>query len=129
MIIVLTIMMIVLIVVGAVLYDDTEVLGWVLLTIGVIGTIAGIIATVWIGVEVSHLSVIDEKIEMYEQENTIIETQISETVKQYQKDANYQYIPVSCEILSDFLTPITALRILKNVSDHVFMLESVEGRD
>jgi len=52
-----------------------------------------------------------------------------ETVKQYQKDANYQYIPVSCEILSDFLTPITALRILKNVSDHVFMLESVEGRD
>ena len=52
-----------------------------------------------------------------------------ETVKQYQNDANYQYLPVACEILSDFLTPITALRILKSVSDHVFMLESVEGRD
>ena len=52
-----------------------------------------------------------------------------EKVKQYQNDASYNYIPVACEILSDFLTPITALRILKNVSDHVFMLESVEGRD
>lgn len=52
-----------------------------------------------------------------------------EKVKQYQNDASYKYIPVACEILSDFLTPITALRILKNVSDHVFMLESVEGRD
>ena len=52
-----------------------------------------------------------------------------ETVKQYQNDTQYKYIPVAREILSDFLTPISALRILKNVSDHVFMLESVEGRE
>ena len=52
-----------------------------------------------------------------------------ETVKQYQNDTHYKYIPIAREILSDFLTPISALRILKNVSDHVFMLESVEGRE
>ncbi|MEE3393689.1 MAG: anthranilate synthase component I family protein [Lachnospiraceae bacterium] len=33
-------------------------------------------------------------------------------------------IPVSREILSDFITPVTALKKLKNVSDHVYMLES-----
>ncbi|WP_036607483.1 anthranilate synthase component I [Oribacterium sp. P6A1] len=52
-----------------------------------------------------------------------------ETVKQYQNDTHYKYIPIAKEILSDFLTPISALRILKNVSDHVFMLESVEDRE
>ncbi|MBP3239940.1 MAG: anthranilate synthase component I [Oribacterium sp.] len=52
-----------------------------------------------------------------------------ETVKQYQNDTHYKYIPIAREILSDFLTPISALRILKNVSDHVFMLESVEDRE
>ena len=52
-----------------------------------------------------------------------------ETVKQYQNDTHYKYIPIAKEILSDFLTPIQALRILKNVSAHVFMLESVEGRE
>ncbi len=52
-----------------------------------------------------------------------------ETVKQYQNDTHYKYIPIAREILSDFLTPISALSILKNVSDHVFMLESVEGRE
>ena len=35
--------------------------------------------------------------------------------------------PVSCEILSDFITPVEALRILKNVSTHTYMLESAEA--
>ncbi|OON84826.1 anthranilate synthase component I [Oribacterium sp. C9] len=52
-----------------------------------------------------------------------------ETVKQYQNDDRYKRIPVAKEILSDFLTPIAALRILKSVSNHVFMLESVEDRE
>ena len=52
-----------------------------------------------------------------------------ETVRTYQNDNRYKYIPVAKEILSDFLTPITALRILKSVSNHVFMLESVENRE
>lgn len=38
----------------------------------------------------------------------------------------YDILPVSCEILSDFITPIEAMRILKNVSAHCFMLESAQ---
>jgi len=36
----------------------------------------------------------------------------------------YSILPVSCEILSDFTTPIETMRILKNVSRHCYMLES-----
>ncbi len=35
-------------------------------------------------------------------------------------------LPVSCEILSDICTPIEAMRILKNVSTHCYMLESAQ---
>ena len=31
-------------------------------------------------------------------------------------------LPVSCEILSDFITPIGAMRILQNVSTHCYLL-------
>ena len=41
----------------------------------------------------------------------------------------YTVAPVSCEILSDFTTPIEALRILKNVSDHTYMLESAQANE
>ena len=46
-----------------------------------------------------------------------------ETLRQYTND--YNYIPVKKEILSDIVTPIELLRILRNVSPHVFILESV----
>ncbi len=36
----------------------------------------------------------------------------------------YRVLPLSCEILSDFTTPIEALRILKNISRHCYLLES-----
>ena len=38
----------------------------------------------------------------------------------------YKVAPVACELLSDILTPIQAVRILKNVSSHCFLLESAE---
>ena len=38
----------------------------------------------------------------------------------------YHVLPVSCEILSDFITPIEAMRILKNVSTHCYLLESAQ---
>ncbi len=41
----------------------------------------------------------------------------------------YTVAPVSCEILSDFITPIEALRILKKVSAHTYMLESAQADD
>lgn len=39
-------------------------------------------------------------------------------------DSEYKAAPIATEILSDFLTPVMALKILKNVSEHVYMLES-----
>ncbi len=45
-------------------------------------------------------------------------------VRELAAAGNYKTLPVSCEILSDFLTPIEAMRILKNVSTHCYLLES-----
>ena len=36
----------------------------------------------------------------------------------------YDILPVSCELLSDFITPIEALKILKHISSHCYLLES-----
>lgn len=41
----------------------------------------------------------------------------------------YHVLPVSCEILSDFTTPIETMRILKNVSAHCYMLESAQANE
>lgn len=46
-------------------------------------------------------------------------------VKKYAAEGKYKVVPVSCEILSDICTPIECMRILKNVSSHCYMLESV----
>ncbi|MBO4548693.1 MAG: anthranilate synthase component I, partial [Abditibacteriota bacterium] len=42
---------------------------------------------------------------------------------------NYRVLPVSCEILSDFITPIEAVRVLKKASRHCFMLESAQASE
>ena len=47
-----------------------------------------------------------------------------EKVKEIASTGGYRVLPVSCEILSDFTTPIEAMRILKQVSAHCYMLES-----
>ena len=41
----------------------------------------------------------------------------------------YNVLPISCEILSDICTPIEAMKILKNVSTHCYMLESVVEKE
>lgn len=40
------------------------------------------------------------------------------------RDGDIRSIPVAQEMLSDFITPIQALRILRSVSNHCFLLES-----
>lgn len=47
-----------------------------------------------------------------------------EEVRRIASTGKYKVIPVSCEILSDFTTPIETLRRLKNVSMRCYMLES-----
>ena len=52
-----------------------------------------------------------------------------ETVKKLAKEKVYKTIPVSTEILSDVKTPIEVLKILKNVSSHCYILESVSDHE
>lgn len=52
-----------------------------------------------------------------------------ETAREYSKDGRYDIMPISCELLSDICTPIEAVKILKNVSDHCYLLESAEDRE
>ena len=50
-----------------------------------------------------------------------------EEVKKIAHEQIYNVLPVSCEMLSDFTTPIEVMRVLKNVSSHCFMLESAQA--
>ncbi len=43
--------------------------------------------------------------------------------------AKYKALPASCEILSDFITPVEATRILKNVSTRCYILESASTNE
>ena len=50
-------------------------------------------------------------------------------VKEYAKTGKYRRIPVAKEILSDSVTTIEALRILRNASRHCFILESASQEE
>ena len=52
-----------------------------------------------------------------------------EEVRKIAATGKYDVLPLSIEILSDFITPIEALKILKNASDHVYMLESAQANE
>lgn len=49
-----------------------------------------------------------------------------EEVKKLAEDKTYGRIPLTREIYSDIRTPMEVLRVLKQVSTHCYMLESVE---
>ncbi|MBO4609129.1 MAG: anthranilate synthase component I family protein [Lachnospiraceae bacterium] len=50
-------------------------------------------------------------------------------LKQLKAEGKYDIAPVSLEMLSDMKTPIQVLRILKNVSEHCYLLESAKEND
>ncbi len=50
-------------------------------------------------------------------------------MRQIAATGQYDVAPVSCEILSDFITPIETMRILKNVSTHCYLLESAQASE
>ncbi len=52
-----------------------------------------------------------------------------EEVKSIAASGQYRRVPVSREILSDFITPIEALRRMKNISQHCYMLESAYAQE
>ena len=51
------------------------------------------------------------------------------TLKELQSQSAYKTAPVSMEILSDIRTPIEVLKILKNVSSHCYLLESISDNE
>jgi len=55
----------------------------------------------------------------------MIFTPTLEEAVQIAEKKQYRVLPVSCELLSDAYTPIEVLRILKHVSTHTYLLESV----
>lgn len=48
-------------------------------------------------------------------------------IREIAQTGEYGVIPVSCEMLSDICTPIEAMKILKNVSTHCYLLESAQA--
>ena len=64
---------------------ELDVVGGFAVAIGFVASVISIIAIVCLCVSVSNYRVIDEKIAMYQEENTKIEEQVAETVKQYQQ--------------------------------------------
>lgn len=50
-------------------------------------------------------------------------------VREIAASGNYNVVPISCEILSDIRTPIEALKILKKLSTHCYLLESVADKE
>lgn len=87
MIIVILSVFILVFIIGLVLISNLidEEFGFGIAGVGLFGIIASIIALICLINGVKNLSVIDQKIEMYQAENESIEAQISECVKQYQQ--------------------------------------------
>ena len=50
-------------------------------------------------------------------------------LKKLKENKEYTLAPVSMEILSDFITPIEAIRILKAASTHAYLLESAKANE
>lgn len=50
-------------------------------------------------------------------------------LKKLKENREYTLAPVSMEILSDFITPIEAIRILKAASTHAYLLESAKANE
>lgn len=77
---------ILMVVAGSILYDKFDTDAYCNLAIfGVALGFVSFIATIVLGINVKSLSVIDDRIAMYEEENARIEKQIADVVEQYQK--------------------------------------------
>ena len=71
---------------GSILYDkfDTDTYCNLAIWGAVLGFVS-FIAIILLGIDVKSFSVIDDRIAMYEEENTRIEQQVADVVEQYQK--------------------------------------------
>ena len=82
-----------------IIYDETNTGEWCSVSggIGFLFSIIAFIAIIILGIHVKSLSVIDSRIEMYEEENARIEQQIADVVEEYQKYETDIFMEVSPE--------------------------------
>ena len=82
-----------------IIYDETNAGEWCSVSggIGFLFSIIAFIAIIILGIHVKSLSVIDSRIEMYEEENARIEQQIADVVEEYQKYETDFFMEVSPE--------------------------------
>ena len=86
MIIVIFLICVGVILLGAWLWNNVEeIAGGITMACGIMGSVVSFIALIVLLINVSGLKAIDSKIEMYQTENTNIESQIAECVEGYQK--------------------------------------------
>lgn len=93
-----------LIVAGFLLIDIWEIIGGSAMVVGCVGAVIGIIAAIVIWINCAGLVNIDKKIDMYVEENTKIETQLAECVKQYQNYEQDTFEKVSPENAATLIT-------------------------
>lgn len=73
---------------GFILYDKLDFDEDVSVGLSMVGLLFGgisLVAIIVLGINVKSLSVIDDRIAMYEKENALIERQVADVVEQYQK--------------------------------------------
>ena len=82
-----------------IIYDKTNAGEWCSVSggIGFLFSIIAFIAIIILGIHVKSISVIDDRIEMYEEENTRIEQQIADVVEGYQKYETNIFMEVAPE--------------------------------
>lgn len=82
-----------------IIYDETNAGEWCSVSggIGFLFSIIAFIAIIILGIHVKSLSIIDSRIEMYEEENARIEQQIADVVEEYQKYETDFFMEVSPE--------------------------------
>ncbi|MGN0627462.1 MAG: hypothetical protein ACI4IT_05830 [Oscillospiraceae bacterium] len=101
MIIVLFVISVLIFILGAwIIYEfdeDLDDLGVLISFVGFLGSVVTLVAAIILVVLLQERSVVGDKILMYQEENTKIEEQISEVVKQYQEYEKEIFTEVSPE--------------------------------
>lgn len=122
MIIVIFLVCVALLVLGAILYKyfDCDTAGGITMACGVIGGIISFIVLIFLLVDVSGLRVIDQKIDMYQEENARIETQIVECIEQYQKYETDIFTNVSSE------SAITLVSLYPDLKSDILVSKQIE---
>lgn len=99
MILVILAIFIAITVVGAIVdaKSSYSISGTLIAVFGAIGGIVALVAAIILGITTRELIVIDDRIEMYQEENARIEQQIADVVEQYQKYESDIFMEVAPE--------------------------------